>query len=70
MIVYKDILQQLKGAGYNTTTIMRDKLLSQSTLDAIRHNRPISIATINSICKLVQCQPGDILEYIEDPSEE
>lgn len=70
MIVYKDILRRLKEAGYNTTVIMKKRLLSQSTVDAIRHNRPISMATINAICKLAKCQPGDILEYVEDSVEE
>lgn len=69
MIVYKDILQRLKDAGYNTNTIMKNKLISQTTMVAIRHNKPISIPTINTICKLAKCQPGDILEYIEDPAE-
>lgn len=70
MIVYKNILQQLKNAGYNTGVIMRNKILSQATVDAIRHNRPISIASINTICKLLKCQPGDILEYVDNPAED
>lgn len=70
MILYKNILQRLKDSGYNTNTIMKNKLLSQSTVDAIRHNKPISITTINTICKLTKCQPGDILEYKEDPADD
>ena len=26
----------------------------------------IRISTLNAICKALNCQPGDILEYIED----
>ena len=70
MIIYKNILQHLKDAGYNSGKIMNDKILSQSTMTAIRHNKPISTTTINTICKLAKCQPGDILEYVEDSSEE
>ena len=55
MIVYKDILKRLKDAGYNTGVIMRNKILSQATVDAIRHNRPINTTSINIICKLAQC---------------
>ena len=67
MIVYKNVLQLLKNAGYNTTIIMREKLLPQSTLDALRHNKPLNTKSIDTICRLAKCQPGDILEYIEDP---
>lgn len=70
MIVYKDVLQKLKDAGYNTGKIMAERLISQSTLVAIRHNKPISTKTIDTICRLAKCQPGDILEYLEDPADE
>lgn len=28
--------------------------------------KAIKISTLNSICKVLDCQPGDILEYVED----
>ena len=28
--------------------------------------KAIKISTLNSICKALECQPGDILEYVED----
>ena len=28
------------------------------------------MSTLNQICKALQCQPGDILEYVEDETEE
>ena len=30
----------------------------------------IRFSTLNGICKALGCQPGDILEYIEDDGEE
>lgn len=32
--------------------------------------KAIKISTLNSICKALQCQPGDILEYVEDDDTE
>lgn len=32
--------------------------------------KAIRIETLNEICKALQCQPGDILEYQDDPEEE
>ncbi len=31
--------------------------------------RAIRFTTLNVICKVLECQPGDILEYIEDKEE-
>lgn len=69
MIVYKNILERLKTSGYNTYILMKNSILSQGTISSIRHNRPISMNTIDTLCKLLNCQPGDILEYIEDEKE-
>lgn len=66
MIIYKNILSQLKDAGYNTTRIRKEKILPQSTLQRLRNSDPISTETLNIICTLLNCQPGDILEYIPD----
>ena len=29
----------------------------------------IRFSTLDAICKILECQPGDILEYIEDEEE-
>ncbi len=32
--------------------------------------KAIKLSTLNSICKALDCQPGDILEYVEDEDDE
>ena len=32
--------------------------------------KAIKLSTLNSICKALNCQPGDILEYVEDGEDE
>ena len=32
--------------------------------------KAIKLSTLNSICKALDCQPGDILEYVEDGDDE
>lgn len=63
-IKYKiDMLAALKEAGYNTTRLRREKLLSESTIQALRIGKMVSLENISRICSMLQCQPGDILEY-------
>lgn len=67
MIKYTfDILQALKSAGYNTNRIRQENILSQSTLQKLRTHQYISLDSINTICRLLQCQPGDLIAYIPD----
>ncbi len=32
--------------------------------------RAIRFSTLDAICQALACQPGDVLEYLPDPSEE
>ena len=66
-IKYKfDVLQALKEVGFNTTRIRKEKLLAESTLQKLRCNEVVAISNIDTICRLLNCQPGDILEYKEE----
>ena len=69
-IRYKiDIMAALKEKGYPSTRIRDEKLIGQSYLQQIRHGELVSWKTIDTICKLLECQPGDILEYIPDDAD-
>lgn len=66
-LIYKiKIIDELKKAGFNTNTIRKEKLFSESTLQKFRNNEMVSSKNINTLCKLLNCQPGDIIEYVED----
>ena len=66
-IKYKiNVLNELKAAGYNTNRLRKEKLLSEGTIQNIRDGRIINAANPAKICKLLNCQPGDIMEYVED----
>ena len=69
-IKYKgDMLALLKAVGYNTTRLRREKLLAEGVIQALREKKPISWANLERICSMLRCQPGDILEYVEDKKE-
>ena len=66
-IKYKiNVLNELKAAVYNTNRLRKEKLLSEGTIQNIRDGRIINAANLAKICKLLNCQPGDIMEYVED----
>lgn len=71
-VVYKmDVLKALKEKGYTTHTmrkkeIMGDNYIGQRQIQQIRDGEVVSIACIDKLCRLLGCQPGDILEYIEN----
>ena len=67
MLQYKlDIVQKLSEKGYNPRKIRSDRILAESTMTKLRRKQPISWENIDTICCLLQCQPGDLLEWIDD----
>lgn len=66
-IRYKiDILAALKEKGYSSTRIREEKLIGQSYLQQLRHGELVSWKALNTICCLLDCQPGDLMEYIAE----
>lgn len=68
-IQYKvDVLAELKKAGYTTTKIREEKLIGQSYLQQIRKGEIVSWKTIDTLCALLDCQVGDLVEYVKEPT--
>ncbi len=61
-----DVIAKLKEAGYNTGTIRREKIMGEAMLQKIRNGQMVSWATLETICNLLNCQPGDIIEYMRE----
>ncbi|MEY8403209.1 helix-turn-helix transcriptional regulator [Oscillospiraceae bacterium 44-34] len=63
-ITYRiDIIPALKAAGYNTSRIRKEHLLGEATLQKFRQKELVSWQNIDTLCRLLQCQPGDLLMY-------
>ena len=66
MIIYLDVIDKLAKAGYNTTRIRLEKILSEHTLQNIREGKSVTLNTINTICKLTGLPVEKIIEYHPD----
>ena len=60
-----DVLAALKEAGYSSYKMRKEKVMGEATIQAIRSGQQISWDKLSILCNLLQCQPGDILEYVE-----
>lgn len=67
MFVYKiNVIESLDEAGYNTTRILRENLIGQSSMQKIRKGEMVGIKTLDKICELLDMQPGNIIKYVEN----
>lgn len=58
-----DVLEALKEKGYSSYSLRKEKLLSESTIQKLRSGEGISWDNLETLCKLLECDISDILEY-------
>lgn len=65
-IVYNKLLAMMEEKGLTTYKIRKEKIISEGTLQNIRNGKSITLDSVASLCNALNCQPGDILDYIPD----
>ena len=66
-IRYKiDILARLKEYGYSTYKLRKERVMGEATIQLLRDGKLVSWENMSTICRLLDCQPGDILEYVKE----
>lgn len=70
-IVYKiNVLNAIKEKGYTTYMLRKQKIMGEATVQKLRRNELVSWANIAVICRLLDCQPGDLLEYVPETDDQ
>lgn len=65
-IRYKvDVLAALKDKGYSSYRIRKEALINQAALQRLREGKLIAWEQLANVCALLNCQPGDLIEYVE-----
>lgn len=69
-IKYNRLIALLEKKGYTTYKIRQDNIMSQSAWQKIRTGTGhIDTRTIEKLCHILGCQPGDIMEYEEESND-
>lgn len=61
-----NILAALREKGYKSTKLRNEKIFGESTMQKFRTGEMVSTDNIGRLCELLDCQPGDILEYVQE----
>lgn len=66
---YDRLFERMKEKGISTYTLRQKKLVGEKTLSAMREGRPVRTDILARLCYILECQPGDIMEYIPDAAD-
>ena len=70
IIINKDVM--LAKRKMSVTELSERVGITMANISILKNGKAkaIKLSTLNSICKALNCQPGDILEYVEDEDDE
>ena len=68
MIDYSPFWETLVASEESWYTLTKKHKISDSTLHRLKHNKDVTMKTINDLCRILNCRIEDIARYV--PSEE
>ena len=66
IIIHVDVM--LAKRKMSVTELTEKVGLTMANISLLKNGKvkAIKLSTLNKICEVLQCQPGDILEYVEE----
>lgn len=68
-IIYRKMVDLLQQKGVTSYTLKKYNIVGQSAWQKIQNNGNLDMRSIDALCKYLNCQPGDLLEYVPDEPE-
>ena len=63
-ISYKPLLKMLIDKGMKKQDLMKSAGISKATMAKLSTNDYVSLEVIDKLCAALNCQPGDLIEYV------
>ena len=66
MISYENLWNVMREKGISQYALIKRYGVSPAQITRLKRNESVSTHTIETFCKILDCQVGDIMEYIKD----
>ncbi len=70
MITYEKLFIVLEKKGISQNQAIKQGIVNNRSLNALKNNKNVTMATIDNICNMLDCEPADILTFTKDKREE
>lgn len=66
MMVFDPLWKTMKEKNVTIYALVTKQGVSRGTINKLKHNKNDTLVTIDRLCRILKCQPGDIISYVED----
>lgn len=63
---FEPLWKTMKSKNISTYKLLHEYGFSHGTYDSLKHNRNVTLQTIDQLCKILKCKVEDIVEYVEE----
>ena len=67
MISYAPLWNTMEKQGQTTYTLINKYGISARTVHNLKHNKSITMYTLERLCAILNCQAEDIVLFLPDP---
>jgi len=69
MMSYDNLWRVMKEKNVTQYMLIKKYHISPGQITRLKRNESVSTHTIEMFCRILKCQVGDIMEYIEDETQ-
>ena len=66
MVNYEPLWKIMKQKGITTYTLINKYNFNPRTINNLKHNKGITVDTLEKLCKILNCTPNDILQFDDE----
>lgn len=66
MISYEPLWETMRRRKATTYTLQVKGEISSSTIRRLKANESVSTNTLDALCKILECEVGDIIKFLPD----
>lgn len=70
MITYDNLWKVMKEKGVSQYALIKRHGISPAQITRLKRNESVSTHTIDMFCRILRCQVGDIMQYVEADGEQ
>lgn len=70
MITYDNLWRVMKEKGVSQYALIKRYGISPAQITRLKRNESVSTHTIDMFCRILRCQVGDIMQYVEAEGEQ
>lgn len=66
MVSYRPLFETMKSKSITTYHLITVHGISSRTINNLKHNKSITMFTLEKLCKILECTPNDIVTFEKD----